>query len=128
MTTALELHDRWVGASSKARRLELLLTRCLTDEFGITSKALRTDIESELDSRECPRCYKPLVNGHGGCKGSQHGNNGCAMNNPSYTRYEGRCNHCGTRGAFLRAGIHACIWGGCNGTVNAVATHVVGAP
>ena len=52
MTTALELHDRWVGASSKARRLELLLTRCLTDEFGITSKTLRSDIENELDSHE----------------------------------------------------------------------------
>lgn len=128
MTTALEPHDRWVGASSKARRLELLLTRCLTDEFGITSKTLRSDIENELESRECQRCYKPLVNGRGGCEGSQHGNNGCAMNNPGYTRYEGRCNHCGTLGAFLRGGTHACIWGGCNGTVNAVATRVGGTP
>jgi len=31
----------------------------------------------------CLRCGKTLVNGRGGCEGAQHGNRGCAMNNPA---------------------------------------------
>ena len=33
-------------------------------------------------SRVCRRCGKVVDGGRGGCKGAQHGNRGCAMNNP----------------------------------------------
>jgi len=35
----------------------------------------------------CKRCGKVLVDGRGGCEGAQHGNTGCAMNNPPEEPY-----------------------------------------
>lgn len=33
-------------------------------------------------ARICRKCEKPVKDGRGGCEGAQHGNTGCAMNNP----------------------------------------------
>lgn len=67
------------------------LDRCRVDEEAKYNGALRDAHEwvesaarGAVDAHKviCPKCGKVFANGRGGCEGAQHGNFGCAMNNP----------------------------------------------
>lgn len=79
----LEETEADLGASRlRAGRAEDVLVKIW---LGLPPKEMAHEIEEHLHMyglrKDCRRCGLPLVGGRGGCKGAQHGNRGCAMNN-----------------------------------------------
>jgi hypothetical protein len=65
-----------------------ILTEARDVYVSIRERAERAEAEverlraSKPEPDICQRCGKAVVNGRGGCKGAQHGNKGCRLNNP----------------------------------------------